>query len=125
VGTRFAPAARREGAFKLWLRYAKPSMGRVAVDAGAARALRERGTSLLAVGVVGCEGGFSAGDAVEVTSDGGRVGKGISAMSADEVRSVAGLKSEDVRRVLPDAAPEVIHRDEFVLDDVTGRGHVR
>jgi glutamate 5-kinase len=118
VGTRFAPAARREGAFKLWLRYAKPAMGRVAVDAGAARALRERGTSLLAVGVVGCEGGFMAGDAVEVTSGGGRVGKGISAMSADEVRTVAGLKSDEVRRLLPDAAPEVIHRDEFVLDDV-------
>jgi glutamate 5-kinase len=118
VGTRFAPAARREGAFKLWLRYAKPALGRVAVDAGAARALRERGTSLLAVGVVGCEGGFMAGDAVEVTSGGGRVGKGISAMSADEVRTVAGLKSDEVRRLLPDAAPEVIHRDEFVLDDV-------
>jgi glutamate 5-kinase len=115
VGTRFEPAARREGAFKLWLRYAKPAMGRVAVDAGAARALRERGTSLLAVGVVGCDGGFQAGDAVEVTWDGGVVGKGISAMSADEVRSVAGLKSDEVRRLLPDAAPEVINRDEFVL----------
>ena len=45
------------------------------------------------------------------------MGKGISAMSADEVRSVAGLKSDEVRRRLPDAAPEVIHRDEFVLDD--------
>jgi len=117
VGTRFAPAPRREAAFKLWLRYAKPAMGRVAVDAGAARALRERGTSLLAVGVVGCEGGFLAGDAVDVVADGARVGKGIAMMSADEVRSVAGLKSEDVRRRLPDAAPQVIHRDEFVLDE--------
>jgi glutamate 5-kinase len=116
VGTRFAPAARREGAFKLWLRYAKPALGRVAVDAGAARALRERGTSLLAVGVVGCDGGFLAGDAVDVVSEGTRVGKGISAMSAEEVRSVAGMKSDDVRRLLPDAAPEVIHRDAFVLD---------
>ena len=117
VGTRFEPAPRREAAFKLWLRYARPAMGRVAVNAGAARALRERGTSLLPVGVVGCEGGFLAGDAVNVVADGARVGKGISAMSADEVRSVAGLKSADVRRLLPDAAAEVIHRDEFVLDD--------
>jgi glutamate 5-kinase len=91
-------------------------MGRVAVDAGAARALRERGTSLLAVGVVGCEGGFVAGDAVEDVVDGARVGKGITALSAEEVRAVAGLKSEEVRRRLPDAAPEVIHRDEFVLE---------
>jgi glutamate 5-kinase len=117
VGTRFEPTPRREGAFKLWLRYAKPALGRVAVDEGAARALRERGTSLLPVGVVGCEGGFLAGDAVDVVSDGAPVGKGITAMSADEVRSVAGLKSADVRRLLPDAAPEVIHRDAFVLED--------
>src|SRR5690606_8671619 len=45
VGTRFSPAERRDPAFKLWLRYAKPSMGTVTVDAGAATALRERGTS--------------------------------------------------------------------------------
>ncbi len=116
VGTRFGPAARPEAAFKLWLRHAKPTLGRVLVDAGAARALRERGTSLLAVGVVSSEGGFLAGDAVEVVdADGGLVGKGISAMSADEVRAVAGLKSDAVRERLPDAAPEVIHRDEFVL----------
>lgn len=122
VGTRFAPAPRREPAFKLWLRYAKPALGRVAVDAGAARALRERGTSLLPVGVVGCEGGFAAGDAVDVVAGGTPVGKGISAMSADEVRAVAGLKSDEARRVLPDAAPQVIHRDEFVLLDDAGNG---
>lgn len=127
VGTRFGPAARPEAAFKLWLRHAKPTLGRVLVDAGAATALRERGTSLLAVGVVGSEGAFQAGDAVEVVaSDGGVVGKGVSAMSADEVRLVAGLKSDAVRERVPGAAPQVIHRDEFVLaeryDDDPGRG---
>ncbi|WP_217921112.1 glutamate 5-kinase [Miltoncostaea oceani] len=117
VGTRFGPASRPEAAFKLWLRHAKPTLGRIVVDDGAARALRERGTSLLAVGVVASEGAFQAGDAVEVVgSDGsGVVGKGISAMSADEVRLVAGLKTEDVRQRVPEAAPQVIHRDEFVL----------
>ena len=43
------------------------------------------------------------------------MGKGIAAMSAEEVRAVAGLKSEEVRRRLPDAPAEVIHRDQFVL----------
>jgi glutamate 5-kinase len=92
-------------------------MGRIVVDDGAARALRERGTSLLAVGVVSAEGRFQAGDAVEVVGGPGAslVGKGISSMSADELRLVAGLKSDAVRARLPDAAPEVIHRDEFVL----------
>ncbi len=82
-----APNARPEPAFKLWLRHAKPTLGRVVIDAGAAAALRERGTSLLAVGVLSTEGGFQAGDAVEVVSGPGQtiVGKGISAMSSDEI----------------------------------------
>jgi len=121
VGTRFSPAVRRESAFKLWLRYAKPSLGRVAIDEGAARALRERGTSLLAVGVTACQGMFLAGDAVDVVSESGApVGKGISAMPADEVRAVAGLKSDQVRARFPEAAPQVIHRDEFVLAEPAG-----
>ena len=52
VGTRFAAQEGRYSSFKLWLKYAKPTRGRVLVDAGAARALREGGTSLLPVGVV-------------------------------------------------------------------------
>lgn len=117
VGTRFTPGPRRESAFKLWLRYAKPALGRVRIDGGAARALEARGTSLLPVGVVGCDGAFAAGDAVEVTDDdaGRVVAKGITAMSAEELRRVAGLQSDAVRSVLPGAAPEVIHRDQLVL----------
>ena len=40
--------------------------GRLTVDAGAERALREDGRSLLAAGVRGVEGTFAAGDAVEI-----------------------------------------------------------
>ncbi len=120
VGTRFRAAERPEPAFKLWLRHALPSAGAVVVDSGAARALRERGTSLLAVGVVEVRGMFRAGEAVDVVEVGGRdpVGKGIVRLAADELRSVAGLKSESVRERLPDAPNQVIHRDEFVLTRV-------
>ena len=118
VGTRFHPQARRQSSFKLWLKYAKASAGRVLVDAGAERALREQGTSLLPVGVVEVEGDFEAGDAVDVASaaDGRRaVGKGISNYSAAELRKVKGLKSDAVREVLPRASEEAVHRDYFVL----------
>jgi glutamate 5-kinase len=118
VGTRFHPQARRQSSFKLWLKYAKASSGRVLVDEGAERALRDQGTSLLPVGVVEVEGDFEAGDAVDVASasDGQRaVGKGISNYSAAELRRVKGLKSEAVREVLPRASEEAVHRDYFVL----------
>jgi glutamate 5-kinase len=115
VGTRFRAREGRYSSFKLWLRYAKPTRGRVLVDAGAARALREGGTSLLPVGVVDVAGDFEAGDAVEVSHDGDAVGKGISNYSADELRQVRGLKSDAVREVLPRATEEAVHRDYFVL----------
>jgi glutamate 5-kinase len=115
VGTRFAAREGRYSSFKLWLKYAKPVRGRVVVDAGAARALREGGTSLLPVGVVDVSGEFDAGDAVEVAFDSETVGKGISNYSASELRSVRGLKSSDVREMLPRASEEAVHRDYFVL----------
>jgi glutamate 5-kinase len=115
VGTRFDAREGRYSSFKLWLRYAKPARGRVLVDAGAARALREGGTSLLPVGIVDVAGEFDAGDAVEVAHDGETVGKGISNYSAEELRRVRGLKSSAVREVLPRATEEAVHRDYFVL----------
>src|SRR6202022_4156945 len=65
-GTRFTARATRYSSFKLWLKYAKPSHGTVVIDAGAVRALRDGGTSLLPVGVVGVRGDFSPGDAIDI-----------------------------------------------------------
>jgi glutamate 5-kinase len=115
VGTRFGAREGRYSSFKLWLRYAKPTRGRVLIDAGAARALREGGTSLLPVGIVDVTGDFDAGDAVEIAHDGEAVGKGIINYSAGELRQVRGLKSAAVRELLPRATEEAVHRDYFVL----------
>jgi glutamate 5-kinase len=115
VGTHFAAQAGKAPSFKLWLKYAKPARGRLTVDAGAARVLRESGSSLLAVGIVGVDGDFKAGDAVEVAVDGAVLGKGIADYASHELSRVIGLKSEQVRELLPHAADEVIHRDRFVL----------
>jgi glutamate 5-kinase len=116
-GTRFPARAQGYSSFKLWLRYAKPSHGTLVVDEGAARALRDGGTSLLPVGIVEVRGDFDAGDAVEVVGgEGGRLlGKGICNYPAGELRKVAGMKSAAVREVLPRATDEAVHRDYFVL----------
>ena len=115
-GTRFRASDRPIASFKLWLKYAKPARGRLVVDAGAAGALRERGTSLLPVGVVEVEGDFHAGDAVHVQANGGPIGKGIVNYSADELRRVKGLKSDELREVMPRGSEEAVHRDYFVLE---------
>jgi glutamate 5-kinase len=115
TGTRFQPHPERTSSFKLWLRYAKPSHGTLRVDDGAARVLRERGSSLLPVGITDVEGEFEAGDAVEVAADGQTIGKGIVNYSAGELRRIKGLRSDKVRELMPHASEEAVHRDYFVL----------
>ena len=109
-GTHFAAeAVDGSSAFKLWLRYAKPAVGRLVVDEGAQSALVVHGRSLLAVGVVRCDGSFAAGDAVELVGPDGKVlGKGLTSVGADEIRG----RPRGV---------EVVHRDRLALYD-TGTG---
>ncbi len=115
AGTCFAAQAGKASSFKLWLKYAKPAKGTLTVDDGAARVLRESGSSLLPVGITAVDGSFEVGDAVEVAANGSVIGKGIVDYAAKELTQVAGLKSAEVRERLPHAADEVIHRDRFVL----------
>ncbi len=115
AGTRFTARAGKASSFKLWLKYAKPARGRLTVDDGAARVLRESGSSLLPVGIVEVTGDFKAGDAVEVVAAGAVLGRGIADYAAHELSAVIGMKTEQVRERLPHAADEVIHRDRFVL----------
>jgi glutamate 5-kinase len=102
-GTRFKADASPGSAFRLWLRYAKPARGTVVVDEGARAALVEKGRSLLAVGIVACEGAFVAGDAVELaTPDGAVFAKGLASVGATELR-------DRPRGV------EAVHRDRMVV----------
>jgi len=125
TGTRFAPRHSGHSAFKLWLKYAKPTLGTLLVDQGAARALREHHSSLLPVGILEVLGDFDAGDAVEIAEsndDGGAPGagptlaKGICNYSSTELRRVKGLKSEAVLEMLPHASEEAVHRDRLVME---------
>jgi glutamate 5-kinase len=118
VGTSFtAQVEGRLSPYKLWLKYAKRTSGTIWVDSGAAERLVASGSSLLAVGIVDVDGSFQAGDAVWVVGEGveGRLGKGISEYSSEDVLRARGRNSAYLSEHLPDAPAEVIHRDRFVL----------
>ena len=86
------------------------------MDGGAERALLERGASLLAVGIRAVEGSFERQEPVRVLSDDGReLGRGLSALSSEELRRILGLSSEEVRQRLGAVGDAVVHRDHFVL----------
>jgi glutamate 5-kinase len=117
-GTRFPARTRGHSSFKLWLKYAKPTRGTLVVDAGAARALRDGGRSLLPVGIVEILGRFVAGDAVEIReagSSGPALAKGISQYGSAELAEIKGLSSAQARERLPDGGEEAVHRDYLVV----------
>ena len=59
MGTYFEPRTDRLAARKRWIAFALPVQGAIAVDAGARRALVERGKSLLPSGVLTVNGQFA------------------------------------------------------------------
>ena len=108
VGTWVDPREAGLPARKLWIAFGTPAEGQVAVDEGAARALREGGRSLLPAGVTSVDGKFPRGAAVEVTIGQDLVAKGLVSMSAAEIAGAVGKHSSE-------AGGEVIHRDDLVV----------
>jgi len=118
VGTLFtARTAARPGARKQWLGFAAAARGLLTVDAGAARALVERGSSLLPVGVRGVEGDFRAGDVVAVAdAQGKEIARGLVNYSADEMRRIAGQHTGQIEQILGyHPYDEAVHRDNLIV----------
>lgn len=106
VGTIVRPHDRRLSSRKLWIAFAQGAAGHVVVDDGAARALSDDGSSLLAVGVVAQAGSFRSGDAVEIQDRMGQlIGKGITRVDHKELADIRGKRD----------APIVVHRDDLVV----------
>lgn len=102
---------------KRWIANQLKPRGIIYVDEGAARAVRESGVSLLAVGVVGLEGQFERGDVVTVQDQGGqRIAQGLTNYSSKDVARLKGVQSEDFARHIDFVGePELVHRDNLVV----------
>ena len=87
------------------------------VDAGARDAVVDGGRSLLAAGVVAVDGQFAAGDVVALTTGPGRpFARGLVNYPADELRRIAGLKTDAIAAVLGSVPyEEVVHRDNLAI----------
>ena len=117
VGTYFRPRTDRLAARKRWIAFAIAPQGTLEVDAGARRALVERGKSLLPSGVVSVEGDFAAGDLVGLRDGSGReFARGIVNFDAREIVRLRGARTADIERLLGyRGLDEVIHRDNLAL----------
>jgi glutamate 5-kinase len=117
AGTYFQPRGDRLASRKRWIAFAIAPQGYLQVDAGARRAVVERGKSLLPSGIVKVDGDFAAGDAVGLRAlDGPEFARGIVNYDAREVAVLRGVQTTDIERLLGyHAGDEVIHRDNLVL----------
>jgi len=103
-GTLFVQQPTRLQGRKRWIAFFHQPQGALFVDAGAKKALRENGKSLLPPGVARCDGEFAAGDVVRICDlDGTEFARGISAFDAGEIRE------RQLKRV------EIVHRDNLVI----------
>ena len=116
VGTLFLPESIHLSRKKQWIAFTKAAKGTLVVDAGAQKALCQNGKSLLPSGIRRVAGRFTVGNAVAVESeDGQRIGIGLVNYGSEELKKIAGAKSDRIEALLGYRHDdEAIHRDNFV-----------
>ena len=113
-GTLFYPAKTSLSGKEQWIVFASRVSGSIQVNARACEAILEKGASLLAVGVVSASGKFERGDVVDIICGAKSVARGKINYSSAELSSIAGKKSEEIRKLLG-RSDEVIEREYLVL----------
>ncbi|WP_148713885.1 glutamate 5-kinase [Chitinolyticbacter meiyuanensis] len=117
IGTELVAQTTPLAAKKQWIADHLQLRGRVLVDDGARRAVVERGSSLLPIGVMAVEGEFSRGDVVScVDAEGREIARGLANYGAAEARRIVRLPTGQIEAALGYIdEPELIHRDNLVL----------
>jgi glutamate 5-kinase len=117
IGTLLVSSQERLTARKQWLAGPTRATGRLTLDEGAARVIRQAGKSLLPVGVKQVEGDFERGDIVACVDPQGReIARGLVNYNSADTARIIGQPSDKIEAVLGYVdEPELIHRDNLVL----------
>ena len=117
IGTLLEAQTPSLAARKQWLADHLQVCGKIVLDAGAERALRGEGKSLLPIGVTEVSGEFERGAVVAILNEHGQdIARGLINYSASEARRIARRPSHEIMAILGYVdEPELIHRDNLVL----------
>jgi glutamate 5-kinase len=117
VGTSFAPLKHKSTSKRLWIGFASNPRGSLIVDDGAKKAVLGGKASLLAAGVMGASGEFSAGDPVFIADQNGkRLAKGLVGFDSEEIPQLVGKSTTQLEKEFgSEFGHPLVHRDDLVL----------
>ncbi len=117
IGTLLTAPALTLAARKQWLADHLQVGGKLLLDAGAVKALRSSGKSLLPIGIKSVIGEFERGAVVTcVSEDGQDIARGLTNYSAQDAQRIIGHASQEIEQLLGYGGDaEMIHRDNLVL----------
>lgn len=116
IGTFIHPSKQKKmSGKKSWLALLSSPKGRIVVDKGAEKALKE-GKSLLPSGIKEVEGIFDVKDTVAIVNEEGIIlGKGIVNLNYKDLKKIKGLKTTEASKILGKDIEEAVHRDNLVI----------
>lgn len=117
LGTLLTADNEPETARKQWIAGQLQSRGQLVLDAGAVKALRDGGRSLLPIGVVAARGNFERGQLVECLDEQGNcIAKGLVNYNANDAAKITRTPTQLIEEKLGYIAEEeIIHRDNLVV----------
>lgn len=117
IGTLFLPPEKSIRGRRRWIGGSARVDGSLVLDDGAARAVCEQGSSLLAIGITNVNGEFQRGSVVSLFTPAGKeIARGLCNYPSTEVARILGKPSEQIAEILGHRPYEsVVHRDNLTL----------
>lgn len=101
IGTIFLPNDEMLSGKKRWIGYATNILGKLIVNYGAKKAIVEKESSLLPIGVVDVVNEFKKGEVVSILDENEKeIARGIVNYSSDDCRKITGAHSDDISKIL-------------------------
>ena len=115
IYTHFIPKISSLDARKKWIISSLNSSGKIYIDQGAARALKE-GKSLLPAGIIKVEGPFEKGENILIVDENEKsIARGLSSFTSSEIDKIKGKQSKEIENILGYLSKsEIIHKDDMV-----------
>lgn len=101
LGTMFIPTSENLSGKKRWIGYATNVRGKLIVNEGAKKAVLEKNTSLLSIGVTDVINEFNQGEVVSICDENGKeFARGMANYNSEECKKLIGAHSDSIVNIL-------------------------